>query len=75
MNAIWKAEAPHESTLTRLMRARLVSLGLVVTSGFLLTVSLAASAALAAFSTYLAYVFPDVQVGVATWSTWCCRRC
>jgi len=62
MNAIWKAEPPHHSTLTRLMRARLVSLGLVVTSGFLLTVSLAASAALAAFSTYLRYVFPDVQV-------------
>jgi membrane protein len=58
MNAIWKAEPPHHSTLTRLMRARLVSLGLVVTSGFLLTVSLAASAALAGLSTYLRYVFP-----------------
>ena len=62
MNAIWKADPPQHSTLTRLMRARLVSLGLVVTSGFLLTVSLAASAALASFSTYLRYVFPDVQV-------------
>ena len=64
MNAIWKTEAPPNSTLTRLMRARLASLGLVVTCGFLLTVSLATSAALAALSTYLAYVFPDVQVVV-----------
>ena len=53
MNAIWKIEPPPHSTLTRLMRARLASLGLVVTCGFLLTVSLAASAALAALSTYL----------------------
>jgi membrane protein len=60
MNAIWKAE-PSSSTLTRLMRARLVSLGLVMTSGFLLMVSLAASAALAGLSTYLKYVFPGVQ--------------
>jgi membrane protein len=60
MNAIWKAE-PHSSTLTRLVRARLVSMGLVVTCGFLLTVSLATSAALAALSTYLKYVFPQIQ--------------
>jgi membrane protein len=61
MNAIWKTEAPPHSTLTRLMRARLASIGLVVTAGFLLTVSLATSAALAALSTYLNYVFPGVQ--------------
>ncbi len=64
MNAIWKTKAPPHSTLTRLMRARLASLGLVVTCGFLLTVSLATSAALAALSTYLTYVFPNVQVVV-----------
>jgi membrane protein len=64
MNVIWKTEASSHSTLTRLMRARLASLGLVVTCGFLLTVSLATSAALAALSTYLAYVLPDVQVVV-----------
>jgi membrane protein len=62
MNAIWKTQTPPHSTLTRLMRARLASLGLVVTCGFLLTVSLATSAALAGLSTYLTYVFPDVQV-------------
>jgi membrane protein len=61
MNAIWKAEPPKTSTLTRLLRARLVSMGLVVTAGFLLTVSLAASAALASFSTYLKFVFPVLQ--------------
>jgi membrane protein len=60
MNAIWKAK-PGRSTLTRLMRARLASLGLVATSGFLLMVSLAASAALAGLSTYLKFVFPGVQ--------------
>lgn len=60
MNAIWKAE-PRTSVFTRLVRARLVSMGLVVTCGFLLTVSLATSAALAALSTYLKYVFPQIQ--------------
>src|SRR3954471_14396591 len=64
MNAIWKAAPPRSSTLTRLVRARLVSLGLVVTSGFLLTVSLAASAALASFSTYLKSVFPGAEVAL-----------
>ena len=61
MNAIWKAGPGNHSTVTRLVRARLVSLGLVVTCGFLLTVSLAASAALAALSTYLKFVFPQIQ--------------
>ena len=61
MNAIWKATPPKTSTLTRLVRARLVSMGLVVTSGFLLTVSLVSSAALATFSDYLAFVFPVAQ--------------
>src|SRR3954463_12157664 len=65
MNAIWKAAPPRSSTLTRLVRARLVSLGLVVTSGFLLTVSLAASAALASFSAYLKSVFPAAQVALS----------
>jgi membrane protein len=45
MNAIWKAK-PRSSTLSRQVRARLASLGLVLTSGFLLTVSLVVSAAL-----------------------------
>jgi membrane protein len=61
MNAIWTAAPPHRSTLSRLVRARLTSIGLVVTAGFLLTVSLATSAALASVSTYLRYVFPAAQ--------------
>jgi len=65
MNAIWKAEPPKTSVLTRLARGRLVSMGLVVTAGFLLTVSLAASAALASFSTYLSIVFPALQAVLA----------
>ena len=61
MNAIWKVAPPPTSTFTRLLRGRLVSMGLVVTAGFLLTVSLAASAALASFSIYLKAVFPALQ--------------
>jgi membrane protein len=63
LNAIWKA-APRNSTITRLVRARLVSLGLVVAFGFVLTVSLAVSAALAALSTFLHGVFPAMEIGL-----------
>ena len=63
LNAIWKAE-PGRSTLSRLVRARLVSLGLVIISGFLLTVSLAMSAALAALSKYLNGVFPAAETAL-----------
>jgi membrane protein len=61
MNAIWKAKA-SPSTMSRLVRARVASLGLVVTCGFLLAVSLAASAALAALSKYMAGIFPGAGV-------------
>jgi membrane protein len=40
LNAIWKAE-PAGTAITRLTRARAVSLGLVAALGFLLLVSLA----------------------------------
>ena len=63
LNAIWKAKS-RRSTLSRLMRARLASLGLVVTSGFLLTVSLVVSAALAALSNYLKAVFPAGELAL-----------
>lgn len=62
MNAIWKTAPTKRSTVTRVLRARLVSMGLVVTAGFLLMVSLAASALLAGFSTYLKVVLPEGQV-------------
>ena len=64
LNSVWKASPPHRSTLSRLVRARLTSVGLVVTAGFLLTVSLATSAAMAGVSDYLKYVFPAAQAAL-----------
>ena len=61
LNRIWRAE-PKTSTVTRLVRARAVSLGLVAALGFLLMVSLAASAAITAFSHMLQHVLPDVDL-------------
>jgi membrane protein len=66
LNAIWKAKKAKAkqggSTLGRLARARAASLGLVVTCGFLVTVSLATSAALKALSGWLHTVFPGAEV-------------
>jgi membrane protein len=56
LNAIWKA-APSAG-LSELVRARLVSLGLVATLGFLMLVSLAVSAGLTALGSYLSDLFP-----------------
>ncbi|MCQ8241019.1 YihY/virulence factor BrkB family protein [Rhizosaccharibacter radicis] len=61
LNRIWRAE-PKTSTVTRLVRARAVSLGLVAALAFLLIVSLAASAAIAAFSHRLQRVLPDIDI-------------
>ena len=47
LNTIWKVE-PQGSSLSRLVRARAASLGLVAALGFLLLVSLIASAAISA---------------------------
>lgn len=57
LNSIWKAK-PRDTTMSRLIRARVTSLGLVGALGFLLIVSLAVSTALTAFSNYLDTVFP-----------------
>lgn len=57
LNAIWKAK-PQATTVSRLIRARAASLGLVATLGFLLIVSLAVSAGLTAFGNYLDAVLP-----------------
>lgn len=66
LNTIWKAKKAkgkqRGSTLGRLARARAASLGLVVTCGFLVTVSLATSAALKALSGWLHTVFPGAEV-------------
>ena len=56
LNAIWSA-APSAG-FSGLVRARLVSLGLVVTLGFLMLVSLAVSAGLTALGSYLSDLFP-----------------
>ncbi len=52
LNAIWGAK-PQGTTLSRLIRARAASLGLVATLGFLLIVSLVISTLLTAFGSYL----------------------
>ncbi|SEO13210.1 membrane protein [Rhodospirillales bacterium URHD0017] len=66
LNVVWKAKGrktkERQSTLGRLARARAASLGLVVTSGFLITVSLATSAALEGLSGYLRGVFPGAEI-------------
>jgi len=63
LNAVWKAQ-PRRSTLSRLVRARIASLGLVVAFGFVLMVSLAVSAALTALMTFLHGVFPLLEAGL-----------
>jgi membrane protein len=57
LNAIWKAK-PSGAAITRLIRARAVSLGLVAALGFLLLVSLVVSAMLTAFSNQLNAILP-----------------
>jgi membrane protein len=57
LNAIWKAE-PKGMTVSRLIRARAASLGLVAALGLLLIVSLVVSAALTAFGNYLDSILP-----------------
>jgi membrane protein len=61
LNAIWKVE-PKGTTVSRLIRARAASLGLVAALGFLLLVSLVVSAGLTAFSNYLNAVLPFGKV-------------
>ena len=57
LNTIWKVET-KATTLSRLVRARAASLGLVVVLGFLLMVSLVVSAVLSALGAYLETVLP-----------------
>jgi membrane protein len=52
LNAIWKAEL-RGTTISRLVRARAASLGLVAALGFLLVVSLVISALLSALAGYI----------------------
>ena len=57
LNAIWKAP-PTGTTITRLLRARAASLGLVATLGFLMLVSLVISALLSALAEVVNAVLP-----------------
>jgi len=52
LNQAWQVKAPNQPVLL-MLRARAASLGLVAALGFLLMVSLAASAAISALGTYL----------------------
>jgi membrane protein len=52
LNTIWKTRS-REIALSRFIRARITSLGLVAALGFLLVVSLVVSAGLTAFANYL----------------------
>ncbi len=61
LNAIWKA-TPKEGAVRQLVRARLQSLGLVLILGFLLLVSLVASAALSAAGAWLSARLPGVHL-------------
>jgi membrane protein len=57
LNAIWRAK-PEGTTVSRLIRARVASLGLVAGLGFLLIASLAVSAAITALGDYLNEILP-----------------
>ena len=57
LNRIWKV-SPRGSTVSRLIRARAASLGLVAALGFLLLISLVVSAALSALGDYVNAYLP-----------------
>ncbi|HET9668500.1 MAG TPA: YihY/virulence factor BrkB family protein [Casimicrobiaceae bacterium] len=58
LNYIWKAPTRPGSGLASLIRARILSLGMILAIGFLLLISLIASGALVAFETYFRSYFP-----------------
>ncbi len=62
LNVIWKVKPGTHKRLASLVRARLVSLSLILAIGFLLLVSLVLSAALSAFGHYLSGVFPGLPL-------------
>jgi membrane protein len=60
LNLIWKAEP--KTGISRLVRARIASLGLVAALGFLLMVSLVVSAAVSALDSYLNGILPGAHI-------------
>jgi YihY family inner membrane protein len=64
LNRIWRVPASKQSGIWNFLRTRLLSLGLVVSIGFLLLVSLIANAALAAWGRYWSGWFFGVEVAL-----------
>jgi membrane protein len=61
LDRIWKAPAAKTIGLWGMLRSRILSLGLVVSIGFLMLVSLVVSAALAAFGKWWGGLLADLQ--------------
>ena len=61
LNRIWKVQGPETKGIWHLLRARLLSLGMVLAIGFLLLVSLIISAALAAWGKYWSGLFFGIE--------------
>jgi membrane protein len=58
LNLIWEVDPQQSSSIQGLLRERIFSLGMVVSVGFILMVSLVASAALAAISKFFGGLLP-----------------
>jgi membrane protein len=61
LNRIWKVQGPETQGIWHLLRARVLSFGMVLAIGFLLMVSLVVSAALAAWGTYWSGLFGGIE--------------
>jgi membrane protein len=64
LNRIWRVPAQKRSGVWNLLRTRLLSFGMVVSVGFLLLVSLIASAALAAWGKYWSGWFFGIELAL-----------
>lgn len=66
LNRIWDVEARPAKGIWGFLRTRILSFGMVLGIGFLLLVSLAISAAIAAMDTYITGLFPggEVVIGI-----------
>ena len=80
LNAIWKVDAKPEDTadtgavVSRLIKAKAASIGLVAATGFILLVSLAASAALSVVSNWIGGLLPGIEtlLGIANFALSLC---
>jgi membrane protein len=66
LNVIWQAQSPKSTGMRNLVKVRLRSLLLIMAIGLLLMLSLALGTALAAFSGYLARLFPALPLILGT---------